>query len=228
VEDQEHVDGPLAQALDRGELGRHLVVGQLRQALELELEIEPQTLAAVTEHARGLDRVAPERIFGAAAPGDQTYRASSAFFVLGNGLFISLGGLLPQLNLGLLLLIVGLSGLVNTLLLIVDLWQRGRRELGQGFLLAAGSFAIYLGEALNGVGLLRHPGNAGGVDSVTYLLLLGYAIGLARAWELVGGRYYGLIATIRHRGRVSLPPAGDEQPDAAQAAAHLPDSPGTP
>ena len=36
----------------------------IRQAVELGLEIEPATLAAVGEHARGLDRVAPERIFG--------------------------------------------------------------------------------------------------------------------------------------------------------------------
>jgi poly(A) polymerase len=36
----------------------------VRQAVELDLEIEPDTLAAVSEHAPGLARVAPERIFG--------------------------------------------------------------------------------------------------------------------------------------------------------------------
>jgi putative nucleotidyltransferase with HDIG domain len=36
----------------------------VRQAVELELEIEPATLAAVGENAGGLSRVAPERIFG--------------------------------------------------------------------------------------------------------------------------------------------------------------------
>jgi putative nucleotidyltransferase with HDIG domain len=36
----------------------------VRQAVELELEIDPPTLAAVREHAGGLSRVAPERIFG--------------------------------------------------------------------------------------------------------------------------------------------------------------------
>jgi tRNA nucleotidyltransferase/poly(A) polymerase len=36
----------------------------VRQAVELELEIEPATLAAVSAHAPGLERVAPERIFG--------------------------------------------------------------------------------------------------------------------------------------------------------------------
>jgi putative nucleotidyltransferase with HDIG domain len=36
----------------------------VRQAVELDLEIEPGTLAAVSTHAPGLERVAPERIFG--------------------------------------------------------------------------------------------------------------------------------------------------------------------
>jgi poly(A) polymerase len=36
----------------------------VRQAVELDLTIEPATLAAVEAHARGLRRVAPERIFG--------------------------------------------------------------------------------------------------------------------------------------------------------------------
>jgi putative nucleotidyltransferase with HDIG domain len=36
----------------------------VRQAVELDLEIEAGTLAAVDAHAPGLDRVAPERIFG--------------------------------------------------------------------------------------------------------------------------------------------------------------------
>jgi tRNA nucleotidyltransferase/poly(A) polymerase len=36
----------------------------VRQAVELDLEIEPRTLAAVEEHAGGLTRVAPERVYG--------------------------------------------------------------------------------------------------------------------------------------------------------------------
>jgi hypothetical protein len=36
VEHQEHVRRPLTEALDRRELRRHLVVGQLGQALQLE------------------------------------------------------------------------------------------------------------------------------------------------------------------------------------------------
>jgi tRNA nucleotidyltransferase/poly(A) polymerase len=49
----------------------------VRQAVELDLEIEPETLAAVSEHASGLQRVAPERVFaelkrviGAGAPAE--------------------------------------------------------------------------------------------------------------------------------------------------------------
>ncbi|HUZ01719.1 MAG TPA: hypothetical protein VMU89_15325 [Thermomicrobiaceae bacterium] len=154
--------------------------------------------------------IAPERVFGSAASGDRTYRASSAFFVLGNGLFVSLGGLLPQLNVGSVLVAAGTVGLVNTIMLVVDLWQRGRRELGRGLLLATGSFAIFGGEVWTGAGLLRHPDATAAVYVVTYLVLGGYVIGLARAWELVGGRDYSLLMTVLlptvlHRGRISPP-----------------------
>ncbi|HET9014943.1 MAG TPA: hypothetical protein VFN57_05065 [Thermomicrobiaceae bacterium] len=156
--------------------------------------------------------IAPERVFGSAATGDRTYRASSAFFVLANGLFISLGGLMPRLNLGIVALVAGLIGAVNTVLLVVDLQQQGRRELRQGLLLAAGSLAIYVGEAWSGVALLRQPGLVPVVDQISYLVLGSYVIGLARAWELVGGRYYGLVETFLQRGRVTMP---DDIPDVA-------------
>lgn len=159
--------------------------------------------------------IAPERIFGTA--GDRTYRASSAFFVLGNGLFISLGALLPQLNLGTVAVGAGLVGLLNTAFLILDLWQRGRRELGRGLVLATGSFAIYGGEVWNGVALLRRPDLVPVVELISYFVLGGYLIGLARAWELVGGHNYSLLGTALRRGRIS--PAEDE-PD-GRLLAHL-------
>lgn len=148
--------------------------------------------------------VAPERIFGTAASGDRTYRASSAFFVLGNGFFISLGALLPQVNLGDVLVVAGIIGLLNTTGVVIDLWQRGLRELGRGMWLATGSFAIYAGEGWNGVALLRRPNAVSVIDIVTYLVLGGYAIGLARAWELVGGRDFHLTLAVFHRGRRGL------------------------
>lgn len=174
--------------------------------------------------------IAPERIFGSDASGDRTYRASSAFFVLGNGLFVSLGGLLPQLNLGAVLVAAGAVGLLNTLMLVIDLWQRGRRELGRGLLLATGSFAIFGGEVSNGVGLFRRPDAVAAVYVVTYLVLGGYVIGLARAWELVGGRDYSLLMTVLlptvlHRGRADPPEAAPDGSSHTRSSSHAPRQP---
>lgn len=164
--------------------------------------------------------VAPERVFGGAASGKRTYRATSAFFVLSNGLFISLGSLLPQLNLGSVLLLVGAVGLSNTFLLLLSLHPQWSRELGRSLVLATGSLALYLGEIWNGVELLRRPNNVGVVDFVTYLVLAGYAIGLVRSWELVAGRDANLLATVFTGGGSgqtgeAQPPAGSRESVAA-------------
>ncbi|HET7035144.1 MAG TPA: hypothetical protein VFI42_05620 [Thermomicrobiaceae bacterium] len=165
--------------------------------------------------------VAPERVFGPGASGERTYRAGSAFFVLSNGLFISLGALLPQLNLGNILVLIGAGGLINILLLIVELWQRGARPAGHGLLLALGSVALYAGEVRFGIDLLRHPNDQRAVDAVTYMLLAGYVIGLARAWQLVGGQDASLIMTVLRRRHADASPAviehpaGDTQPPVA-------------
>ena len=156
--------------------------------------------------------VAPERVFGPGASGERTYRAGSAFFVLSNGLFISLGALLPQLNLGDILVLVGAGGLLNILLLIIELWQRGARPAGHGLLLALGSVALYAGEVRFGIGLLRHPNDQRAIDAVTYMLLAGYVIGLARAWQLVSGQDESLVMTVLRRRHAGVSPAGAGRP----------------
>ena len=145
--------------------------------------------------------VAPERVFGRAASGEQTYRASSAFFVLANGLFVSLGALLPSLNLANILLPAGAAGLISMGLLILDL-RRERRWVGFNVLLLLGSIGIYAGEVWNALSLLRHPDSLAVIDAETYVLLAGYVVGLARAWDLVGGRSAStLMTSLLHPSR---------------------------
>lgn len=148
--------------------------------------------------------LAPEGVFGTAATGERLTFAVSAFIALGNIFFISLAGLLPFLNIGIPIVVAGSSGLVNTLLLVVDIWQRRIRRGGRGRILLLGSLAIYVLQTWWGIELLRHPTRTSVLENVTSVLLVAYAVALARAWELLGGQDYSLIRTgialIRGKG----------------------------
>ncbi len=139
--------------------------------------------------------IAPERVFGTAATGDRQAFAVSAFILLGNIFFISLAALLPYLNIGLAIVVAGGSGLVNTLLLGVDIWQRRLRWGGRGSTLLLGSLAIYVLETWWGSELLRQRDRTSALENVSAVLLVAYAVALARAWELLGGQDYSLIRT---------------------------------
>lgn len=130
----------------------------------------------------------PERVFGHAAATERRTAASSAFTALINAFFISLGGLIPGINLGTLAAIMGAVALVQTLSLL-RLWPRwrleGRVARGSGlFLISAG---VYGYEIWTTQPLIGGAANTGALTSVMGLLLATYAIALSRAWELLSG-----------------------------------------
>jgi hypothetical protein len=147
--------------------------------------------------------IAPEGIFGPEANGERQGLAVSAFIVLGNVFFLSLAGLMPDLNLGLIAVVTGASGLTNIIMLTADVRPRKMRQPARAFVLLAGSLAIYLLEIWWGSALLRDSARRSAVENLTYLVLVAYAVGLTRAWELMGGTDYSLIrsglALIRRR-----------------------------
>jgi hypothetical protein len=68
---------------------------------------------------------------------------------------------------------------------------RGRHLTLTAFLLAI--FAVQLG---GGIDLLLDPHRTGPLDLISYLLVLSLIVGIARAWELVGGRDTGIVASL--------------------------------
>lgn len=96
--------------------------------------------------------------------------------------------------------------LLNTLGLGRRLWRgwvEGRLpSRGAGLVLLG--FIIYGLELWYGWSLVRTPADIGYVSYLAVLLLGVYAVGLGRAWELLGARRWGLLAWF-------LPPReGDE------------------
>jgi hypothetical protein len=49
---------------------------------------------------------------------------------------------------------------------------------------------------VNGVIVLGHPSTINSVQGISYAIVASLIVGVARAWELVGDRHTGIIASI--------------------------------
>ncbi len=67
--------------------------------------------------------------------------------------------------------------------------------------LLLGSVIFYGYEAWQAVQLIRTPRDTGPIYTLVYILLVAYAIGLARAWELLGATRTGLFRALLGLGR---------------------------
>jgi len=141
--------------------------------------------------------IGPERVFGRQAEPGRQAQARSAFTALANVFFISFTSLIPNQPIGLVVLIIALVALSQTLsllLLLPGLWRDRTGIWATTLFLASG--AIYAYEIAMGLRLLARPGDTGALTALLLLLLGGYAVGLARAWELLGApRGGGLLAS---------------------------------
>ena len=152
--------------------------------------------------------LAPDRVFGEQAEAGREARALSAFTALANIFFISFSMLIPDVNVGLVVTVVGGVSTLQTLglLLLLRHW-RVQGVLWRSLFLFLGSLAIYGGEISVGVQLWNRPGEPGALSGILELLLGAYAIGLGRAWELLGAPRIGFISRLIERlDRTPKPP----------------------
>ncbi len=157
-------------------------------------------------------------VFGSEARADRHAAATGAFAALANAFFVSLGVLVPGVNPGGFVLVVGALALLNTLGLGRELWRRRLegRYAGRGALLVVGGLVLYGIEIWCGLTLLRDaPAEADGpYYTVLALLLVGvYVVGLGRAWELLGAPQKGVLAWLfSPRERDDTRAAGKDEP----------------
>lgn len=156
--------------------------------------------------------IAPERVFGSEAEPVRQAQALSAFSALANVFFISLTGLIPTVEIGLVVTIIAIPASVQTLalLLLLPRW-RTARITSRGLLLFLASAVIYGYEFAIGIQLWRHPSDIGVLANLLFLILGAYAIGLGRAWELLGAPRSGFFSYVWALLR-ALPPKPDEKP----------------
>ncbi len=140
--------------------------------------------------------IAPQRVFGGTAEALRQAQAQSAFTALANIFFISFASLIPGVAIGIVVTGIAAVALLQTLsLLSLARSWRAERVLRRSVLLFVGSLAIYGGEISLGITLWRQPHALGALSGLLEILLGGYAIGLGRAWELLGAPRSGAIRT---------------------------------
>lgn len=133
-----------------------------------------------------------------AAPPTWRAVAGGAFFALINAFFLSLSALNTESNLGWPVLVLGLLGLSSNLYLGLPLfkptpdWKAHLRVFLANLVMVLAGFAVYLAEGYYGVRLLLNPDDAPVVEGIAIVLGLLYALGLIRAWELMGIEQLGL------------------------------------
>ena len=138
--------------------------------------------------------IAPERVFGEQSEAVRQAQALSAFTALSNVFFISMLALIPNVIFGLVVWIVSLPAAVQTVALLRH--ARRWRQTGivvRGLVLFLASAVIYGYEFALGIQLWRDPKSVGILINLLFVLVGAYAVGLGRAWELLGAPRNGLI-----------------------------------
>ncbi|QMU77782.1 hypothetical protein GXW83_20895 [Streptacidiphilus sp. PB12-B1b] len=151
----------------------------------------------------------------------QQVRAGAAILCFTNALSVSLFGLVPGNNLGYAAVPLSVIGLFFTAagarsIVANPPAQRKHKRRQISFIVLL--LCLFGSELLGGIRLLVHRHNNGAAELVGNLLVAMLLIGIARAWEMVGDRETGILASIAvlaGRGPDTPPPG--EQPDAEPA-----------
>lgn len=150
---------------------------------------------------RGVDRTAVRGDLRLAEPTGRAWRhANSSGPGLGgaDGLHqcagISLFALIPAQKIGVAALVVAVLGLtfvagsLLSLLRVRGLRWRDLRDL----VFLAGLIATFATQLAVAVAVIRDPADAGAIRTIAVLVVVCFLIGVARSWELIGGRSIGL------------------------------------
>jgi hypothetical protein len=147
----------------------------------------------------------------------QQVRAASALVSFTSALAVSLFGLIPNGNAGYAALVSGVFGILFTAASVRSIVTSRDvsfdQAWGQAGLIVL-LFAAFGGEFACGIGLLTNNTGVFGPGFLSYTLVALLLLGIARAWELVGNRDTGVLASLavltgRDHRPVELAGSGD-------------------
>lgn len=140
--------------------------------------------------------VNPGRNAGPAAPPERQAVAASAYTALINAFFLSMAALIAGDSLSGAAILLGALSIIGSLRLIGDLFEArlSRESYARRVGFIALCLLVYGLQVFYGLQHLRYPRDVGWAYSIVYLLLAIYAMGLTRAWQLLGARRRGLFS----------------------------------
>lgn len=162
--------------------------------------------------------VASERVAREKA-GAQLYsaRASAAITAFTNALTVSLFALIPGHKIGpaaVAVAGVGLAFVAASLLSLVRLGQARRDTLRHAALILALAVTFVV-QLIEGIDVITHPGDAGAVNTIAALVVVCFLLGIARAWQLIGGPSISItreVAALVRSDRRSADASAGEKP----------------
>lgn len=151
--------------------------------------------------------VAPERIVQSSAPIRAQETAAGAYLALIDTLFVALAALIPSNSLSVVVLVMASMGIVGTVIFagitIVEERRPGLRWVWR----RAFSLIFFVWQFVLGIQLATGNGDQATFVSLAGLSLAFYAIGITRAWQLMGGTGHGFLDGIAlWRARHVSPP----------------------
>lgn len=146
--------------------------------------------------------IAPESVITASAPMERQAKAGMAYIALANPLIISLFALVPQQQVGIVVISVGLFGFLNTIGTALALLKNRKQwspSLRNSVFIMIG-FVLFSFEIYAALLILRRPSDADSYLLLANLLVVITLFGIARAWDLIGVRRFGVRNWISSLG----------------------------
>ena len=125
-------------------------------------------------------------------------RAAAALTAFTNALAVSLFALVPGEKIAVTAMVVAAFGLlfVAAALLSLVRLRPVRWSTVRDALFLAGLAVTFVIQLIEGADVLADPGDSGAVNTIAILVIVCFLIGIARAWELIGGPSFGITQEV--------------------------------